>query len=427
MKKIKQLDSFICLNNNKITDTLYLIARYGISGGTGTLSLRVLKELKENNYNCAYFLCENNDDSTYRLMKEYVEILYCYDDISYKKHFLQLDRRYKQIIVLTYSIDEYIAISKIRETDKRIVRVLYYDVHCYAFNVLRKDKNLFLYLSYFIVNLLKYRALIKNLYRNKSILFMDTMSVNNTARGLWLKFENPLIFHLPFKINREELPKTKNRPLTIGTMCRMEFPFKGYVMGLLDEFEELHRKYKINLLIVGSGPNDNELKDKISILPHFLQSYITYIPSVPYNEMRFFYKNCDLYIGMGTTLIDAAVNNTLAIAVRAYTMELLLNHHFFYKNVEVLEAGNANNRLEDIIIQYIKIKQNGLQQVLDEQYNNVDKLYSISNFIKMFTQSDVGSKLYKLRKYSFYYLMKKVRHICLLLFSNFNILINYYK
>lgn len=389
---------------------LYVIARYGVSGGTGTLSLRLLRELKVNKFNCAYFCCENNDDNTYHLIKEQTDYFYCHNDISYEKHFRQLESKFKQIIVLTYSIEEYIAISRIRKKNKSIVRVLYYDVHSLAFNVVRKNENITLYLFRYFLNLLKYRTLIKSLYKNKSILFMDTMSVNNTAKGLWLKFDKPLIYHLPVKIIREELPKNQDRPLTIGTMCRMEFPFKGYVMGLLDEFEYLHEKYRINLLIAGSGPNEDELKYKISTLPQKFQSHIIYIPSVPYNELNIFYKNCDIFIGMGTTLIDATVNNTLAVAVRAYTMKLMLND-FFYKNVEVLEARNGGNKIEDIILQYIRFTKDEIKHIVVEQYNGVEKLYSISNFINMFTQSDVGLKQYKLRKLSFYYLVKKAKQV----------------
>ena len=101
----------------------------------------------------------------------------------------------------------------------------------------------------------------------------------------------------------------------------MELTMKGYVMGLIDVFSSLLNKYDLNLIIVGDGEGAQLLRDKISALSEIVRKKILYKNSIPYSEINIFFSRCDLFLGMGTTLLDASNHNVLALPVFPYLMD----------------------------------------------------------------------------------------------------------
>ena len=186
------------ISKNKIC---YVIARQGVSGGTGSLSLRLFSYLHENGFPCAYFCCENNDNNTFSLIQNQVDYIICINDPTYTSHFYHINNLYEDFVFLTYSLDEYLAIDTLRDKYTCISRNIYYVVHALAFSS-REDKHhpIFSRTIKSLFYLIKYRQIIKNMINNNSILFMDNYSVQNTSKSLHLKIDDSLIQQLPISL-----------------------------------------------------------------------------------------------------------------------------------------------------------------------------------------------------------------------------------
>ena len=57
-----------------------IIVREGISGGTASLSFRLLMALRDNGYNCMYFCRQINDENNYFCLNNYFGCVEIYDE-----------------------------------------------------------------------------------------------------------------------------------------------------------------------------------------------------------------------------------------------------------------------------------------------------------------------------------------------------------
>ena len=376
-------------------DTCYVIARSGVSGGTGTLSYRLLSYLHDNNYKCAYLCCENNAPQQLSLIQSVVDDIVIDKDSSYQTQYSLIENKYDNFVFLTYSVDEYLFINRIRRRTPKIVRSFLYVVHYCAFSV---PDTLNLHplkrrvLKFFVK--LKYRRLVKSLVLNNSILFMDDPTVQETSRSLNIYIKDGLVFFLPYVINHYPddywSHLAKHNPFTIGTMCRMEFPFKGYVLGLIDNFVRLNDLYDLRLIIVGGGADETILLQKLNGLPHVVQSKIEYIKSIPYSKVSSFYSKCDLVLGMGTMLLDAANNNVLALPVRSYSNCLHVGD-LFLNNINCLGMKGKEKDFVEVVEHLVSMSDSDYFKLVREQYILFKSSYDIDTFINQMTHSKIGS------------------------------------
>lgn len=376
----------------------FIIARKGVSGGTGTLSLRIFEEIHKRGFNCVYFCNCNNAPSTYALIKDNTNTIVCESDVTYQQHFEKIKKKYKFFIFLTYSISEYMAINKLRDKNKSIKRVIYYVVHGYAFSlspfvhVSRWRRMLFSFYNY-----VKNRRIVKELIANNSIIFMDETSVVETGKALRLKIPIDLIHLLPIKIKRypesEWNGLKRHVPFTIGTMCRMEFPMKAYVIGLIDSFRKLVNdlNYDLRLIIVGDGPGEECLMASLDALPKEVRGRIEYIKNLPYSGIGDFYSQCDLALGMGTVLLDSANFNVLALPVAWYTNELKISNLFLY-DVKTLSTNGTELRFEDVLKELQQLSNDDYNLLIKTQYERVRDLYNIEDFVNLLLFDTIGDR-----------------------------------
>lgn len=373
----------------------YVIAREGVSGGTGTLSFRILSYLHKQGYHCAYLCCENNEPITFQLIEKVVDEIVLGEDKSYLSQFEIISDKYDAYVFLTYSITEYLAIDLIRRKYPSIVRSFLYVVHYLAFSNAYTDgatllKNRFR--KYFLR--FKYRHLLKSLLRNNTIIFMDEASVSETSKSLNIKIKEDLIYCLPIEVN--DYPpdywnnKSRHTPFTLGTMCRLEFPFKGYVLGLLKDFILLSQKFDLHLIIVGNGPDENILEQCLSTLPHNVISRIEYIKEVPYSQLDTFYSKCDLVLGMGTVLLDSANHNVLALPVKPYSNELLVSD-LFLNDITYLGMKGESVEFDHMLSSLIELTDSDYFALVRRQYECFEKVYNIKYFINNLIESDMGA------------------------------------
>ncbi len=112
--------------------------------------------------------------------------------------------------------------------------------------------------------------------------------------------------------------KSRREGFTILSISRMDFPFKGYVLGLLDTYEELKTIYPmLKLIIVGDGPDRKSVHDKMFKMEEKFQKDIKWINELSYEELNSILQEAHLYIGMGTTLLDSALTNLISVVATA--------------------------------------------------------------------------------------------------------------
>lgn len=111
----------------------------------------------------------------------------------------------------------------------------------------------------------------------------------------------------------------RKRLFTILTITRFKFPAKGYLLGLIDTFGKLSAKYPdIQLKIIGDGKGKKLVLDKIKSLPVDIQQKIEHIGNVPYDNLKEYFEMAHVFVGMGTTLLDAAGYALPGIVATAY-------------------------------------------------------------------------------------------------------------
>ena len=354
----------------------YIIARGGISGGTASLAFRLLTSLKDSGLNVIYS-CFNNNDSNNMLLfeREGIEVVYR-NDKTFEKHFLSVKDRFSNFKFIVFSPEEYLMVEKLSLRYSQIDGCLYYVVHDYAFCRPGSSRIIQLLSKY------RYRSFVRKLYENGAIIFMSKICLRNACDLLKLNLPNSdeYVFNLPIRIKEWDDADInairKHTPFTITTITRMDFPFKGYVLGLLGWFTLNAEKYNLQLTIIGEGSDSGELMAVMNNMSDNLLSRITYIKNVPYNQLCSVFFKTDLYIGMGTTLIDAANDLTIAIPVKAYTRELLVDG-LFSDNIDSILAEQGSGDFDELFMKVYSSSEDEFVNFIKHQYTMLKSAYDI--------------------------------------------------
>ena len=368
-----------------------IIVREGISGGTASLSFRLLMALRDNGYNCMYFCRQINDENNYKLFKNNGIPVECIDDYSYKKHF---DKRCDNSFIykfVTYSIDEYLIVERLKNKYSNIESCLYYVVHHFAFG----SADSLWYNR--LMSIVRYRHVVRRIYSNRSILFMSDLCLKNARTVLSLKMPlaEKLVYYLPMRINdystNQICEKKRHNPFVISTITRLEFPFKGYVIGLLDWFERNFLRYNLELTIVGDGQGQGVFLERLSTMAEDCRKRIQYYPNIPYDQLSDIFSITDLYVGMGTTLLDAANNLTLAVPVNGYTMNLEVSG-FFSENIKEVYAVGPLKPIDSLVHKLVEMSDEEYTKYINRQYDFFCKIYDINNFVNYIISSDYDNR-----------------------------------
>lgn len=175
------------------------------------------------------------------------------------------------------------------------------------------------------------------------ILCMDEQTVRYTQNYFRKAFlEDTSIYkivRIPINevaVKREQLEKrAQATEFNVLAIARAEFPFKGYLLGLIDFIAGQESKENLHLDIISYGPDIDILERKVKALDEETKKIITLHGKVDYDALGQFYDKAKLYIGMGTTVLDAAQRGIISIPVVPYTEELTADK-FFHEDGSVL-------------------------------------------------------------------------------------------
>lgn len=144
----------------------------------------------------------------------------------------------------------------------------------------------------------------------------DYVLVNNGLKFSKIQKETP-----PFNMNLSK-ERFKHENFNIIVITRFVFPHKGFILGLLDQFNGLISKYPyIRLTIIGYGKDENVFLDKLNKLPSDTIKAINYVGKVSYDTLGSYFKNASLNIGVASTISDGAITGLISLPARHYTYD----------------------------------------------------------------------------------------------------------
>lgn len=357
-----------------------IILRSGISGGTGTLSIRIGEWLVDSGYEVIYVCQTINDINNAESMKEKGIIVFRWEINEIAKNIINAYDGC-QFIFLTYSLDEFLFVETLK---KKLViqKNILYVVHTFGLvkgvNYNSKIRKI---IKFF------YSNVIKRLIYNKSIIFMDNLCIEETEKyyDIRINKNDNIVFNLPIKV--EEIDpikianKTKQNTFSILTIMRAELPFKGYIIGLIDDFRILSDIYEnLTLTIVTFGADINAVYVKINELPDKIKCKISIYGKTPYEMLEEYFNQANIFIGMGTTLLDAVNHGVPSIVVQSYTYNSN-SSGFFHNQPEMLVA--YEDKLVptiELIKQVIQMSEYEYIDLCKIEYEALENYYNIDKF-----------------------------------------------
>ena len=212
---------------------------------------------------------------------------------------------------------------------------------------------------------------------------------------------------------------TRKRKFTILSICRMDFPFKSYILGLVDAYVELKKcNEQLELVIIGDGEDIGILESKIKKMPKIFQEDIQLLGSVSYDTLKKYFNESDVYVGMGTTLLDAAIQGIPGIISKAFCEEALTTGFFCeaYNDLSGNEKVNGAKlmKIEEVLRKTIDCSFDEYKQLCSRSYDMVKEYYNINKSMRQLLEVKDDVKLNRLQEMTIFYyskILKKVQEL----------------
>lgn len=262
-----------------------------ITGGLETYVLRMCKylNLKKNK---VFIMCHTISNEMAVQYKEVGAEILIYDDWNRKKIAKELDSRVD--VYISFWLSDYYLLKKY---SRHAISIMYC-VHPSHLTMDNRKKT-----PIEILKEIHFYKIIKEGINDKTLIVMDQNVVDEVLKKYKLQIKDSEILLLPY--DRPKFQKNwKNQKYgyKILTICRADFPFKSYVLGLITSVIQLREKgINCTLTIVSYGKDINVVKNKISN-----HEYITLLGETKYDDLKQLYLESDIYVGMGSTVVEAA-------------------------------------------------------------------------------------------------------------------------
>lgn len=312
----------------------------------------------------------------------------CFDTYDIEDLFAHIsdDLRCGEIQIVNFIFNNYLSVETVKKKHSLDFVNTIYSIHPVTFY---KGTGLNESLFKRIV-LKRYKRTIQRINENGSIIFMDQDNVESVENYYGFKFNSPILIKpLPMicvPLSENELRKKiessyKNK--TLITSCRADFPYKGYLFGLIDDFAELSHKYSdIKLCVVCSGDPDDvqKVKERIEFYEEDIRVRIEFHNWMKYENLLELISKAYLYVGMGTGVLDAAIKYVPSIAVRYNTFDNLANCIFCDRPDCVVADECCESKALPLIEQLLSLDFVEYETISKNCFKEVAKLYDIQSF-----------------------------------------------
>lgn len=360
-----------------------------ILGGAELLIIRLAKAMKKMNMDICVLSENIDDDLITQLQQNDLEYLI---SVNSEKELLKFKQKKREIHVITLFYVDYIRL--------RYLTKEYYNIHVKLYCVHSKGmifgrpipfpmKKYFLNIS---------RIFIEQGINKGSIFFMDQETIDRTKSYYLINdsFEiNDIGLPYDFIKNQNAIrnqinKKIKNNNFNIISIARADFPFKGYVIGLINFFSLFNERYPdSNLHIIASGKDEHKILEEIKKQNSNIRKHINFYGKTNPSEMKEILSEMDVLVGMGTTLLDASSEGVLAIPVVPGTLKCLCADTFFYENF--LFSVLPEYGKENLIDQLEKVEKMNEEEYFDKSeksYSKVKDKFSIVKIAKCLSNSN---------------------------------------
>jgi glycosyltransferase involved in cell wall biosynthesis len=369
-------------------------------GGIESMILRLADYLKKQGHRVLYASDEINGIDNLEIndymdalldlksdIIDYRELIEAYNNSSKIRSILFNSN--SDITILVFNYYEYFIAQdiKIKSPNPNRVNIVFYVVHpishtCIDLVTSAKKKII----KKTLHNL--YKDMLIDLYMNDIIYFMDEECIEFNERHFNISLDKAYnnILRLPMNINEITFNNKEiynQNEFNILTIARLDFPFKGYVLGLVNDFAKLKQKYKdISLTIIGDGSGMTELLTEINKQDSQIQKDIHVLGRIEYRNLSIYFNKAKLFIGMGTTILDACNNGVPAITVHSYT-KLNKALGFFYEHPEKLGNISDNTTIInaiELIEKAINMNENEYLSLCIKSFEAFKRIYDIETF-----------------------------------------------
>lgn len=294
-----------------------------VLGGAETLLLRIARHCKKNGISVEVY-CSAIAQEMVNDFKGVCSDIYVtknpHKDIVYSAT--------EEDIILTLMLDDFAECERYAKK-RNFVKVICYVVH--------RD-GLKFNIRYPLVDRIfvkAFRGQISRYLDNGNIIFMEQTDLDLTRQYYQLarKESGNLIFRLPIEtvaVSDEDIEKKARQRaecFKVLTIARADFPFKGYIKGLIVLINEMSKAgLQIELKIISSGEQVKKIDNWIKKYAENANVGAAY--DVEYKGLFEFYKEAHIYVGMGTTVLEASDYAIPSIHIAPYTYDVIGEYFF---------------------------------------------------------------------------------------------------
>ena len=364
-----------------------LIAYVSNYGGIETLMIRMVKWMRENGH-ASMILTDSErplDRELARQLEQDTEI----QRIPFRGFYpgqaadVLGDYAVEGMKIIVFSYPAYLLADDIRRKTPEC-QIIFYDPHQYG-----------LILEFAVRGRLMKQAahwwgksLAKRMDRQNELVYMDGLCMDRTSRIYGCASRPDLVIPLAMELRgynrRQAQERYRQREFRILTITRMEFPFKGYVIGLVGLFEQLRRRYpSLHLDVVGDGSCGRQLKNRLGHLDPEIRRRVHWHGSVPYGELDAYFRKAKLYIGMGTTVLDAANHGIVSLPVGSYTYHCK-GYGFLHQDPMNLGGIGGRTEMEGLIRQVLAFSEEEYCHCVRRQFAAIHPLYDMDRVMNRF-------------------------------------------
>lgn len=371
---------------------IFVFLRSGISGGTGTLSIRLSENLIKKGYEVLYICQEINDiNNANNLRKIGVEV-HKWKQNKVSDKLIQTYGRNRNYIFLTYSLNEFLIVESMKEYIN-IHKSILYVVHQYG---LIKGCGLSNWLKSLLT--IFYKKIVIKMLNNESVIFMDDFILSFTEEYYNLECNNKdnLIINLPMVVSKFDFNSVDNKYklniFNLLTISRAEFPFKGYLIGLIKEFNKLCEIYNdIELTIITFGQDVERINKEINDLPTEVKEKIHVCGQTSYDKLSNYFNRSHLFVGMGSTILDAANHSTPSLIVSQYTYDCYTSGFFHMQPKLLIAKENGSEGIKAYVKKVKSMDHNRYLELCMKDYRALSENYNMNSFFNYIERDNLKS------------------------------------
>lgn len=369
---------------------LFFIVR-GITGGTATLAFRLGCAFKDKGYDIFYIKELSNNNKNEKMMIDSGFNVITNKQSRWMSDIIKCSKGYDSVILITYIFDYVHVLEKVKHRlskDGVKTNVFLYSAlpDCM---IVGGGNNRHRGLIYKFINSLN-KEFIYSLNKSRQILYQDEAAIETHEKVLNMSLPNAhdQIFRIPYNAPSGYHAGIKEKKV-ISTMARMDFPFKGYIIGLIDIFSEIKKHMDVELWIIGNGQSMDELKEKISSLDSEVKNNIKLYGYMDYQEAKDTIRKSTVFVGMGTGVLDAASMYIPAFAVLPYTYECKGKGSFGDNPNDIAFFNESElHVLTDDIASILQMDNTNYLKTCNESREAVESNYSADLFVDRVIELD---------------------------------------